>query len=71
MEKFKINQLLETRSICDYNCIFRAEVLKRTDKTVTIICDGKIITRRIKVCDGVEFIYPFGKYSMAPIFRAG
>jgi len=72
-KKFKVGQELETRSICDSDCIFTGKVLKRTEKTVTISSPGEK-NRRCKVHqswngDG-EFIYPFGRFSMAPIFKA-
>ena len=72
MTKFAQGQKLSTRSICNHDCIFRGEVLKRTAKTVTIDVRGE--AKRCKVHlddDGTEFIFPFGRYSMAAIFRAG
>lgn len=68
--KFRVGQTLASRSLCDHDCIFRGEVLKRTAKTVTVrTMDGE---KRCKIhdWDGVEVIYPFGRYSMATIFRA-
>ena len=73
MDKFNVGQELWSRSVCDHECIFTARVVKRTDKTVTIY-DSRDGTRRCKVYhddDGGEFIFPYGRYSMAPIFRAG
>lgn len=70
MTTFTANQELSARSICDNNCIFRATVVKRTAKTITIKDDQG--ERRCKIHnygDG-EFIFPFGQYSMAAIFRA-
>jgi hypothetical protein len=73
MNKFVEGQKLATRSICDHNCIFTAKVIKVTAKTVTI--DDSIYgVKRCKIHvddrDGGEFIFPHGKHSMAPIFRA-
>lgn len=68
---FTKRQKLETRSLCDSDCIYTAIVIDRTDKTVLIEMDGK--DKRCKIHldrDGVEFIYPLGRYSMAPTFRA-
>jgi hypothetical protein len=62
---------LTARSACDHNCVFTANVLTRSAKSVTVEVDGKI--KRCKIHaghDGVEFIYALGQYSMAPIFRA-
>jgi hypothetical protein len=70
MTKFKPGQKLSTRSTCDYDCIFSAKVISRTEKTITIRVDGENITRRVQVHADSEIVYPFGKYSMAPIFRA-
>ena len=65
--QFKINTTYQTRSICDYECIFSYEVVKRTAKTVTL-SNGK--TCRISVRDGVEEIKPDGSYSMCPVIKA-
>lgn len=73
--KFLPGQNLETRSICNHDCIFKAEVISRTEKTVTIKVDGKI--KKLKahthenINNGNEFIFPYGRYSMAPVFQAG
>ena len=70
--KFTENQELSARSICDYDCIYTGRVIKRTAKTVTIETSMTGI-KRCKIhhdTDGNEFIFPFGRYSMAAIFRA-
>ncbi len=71
MNTFIENQTLEARSACNYDCIFTGKVIKRTAKTVTV--DIKSFgEKRCKIHntgDG-DFIYPLGRYSMAPIFRA-
>jgi len=71
MNKFFSGQELSNSSLGDHSCIFAGKVIKRTAKTVTIETDEgvkrcKIFTDR----DGGEYIYPFGRYSMATIFRA-
>jgi hypothetical protein len=75
MGNFKAGQKLSTRSIGDHNCIFTATVLKVTAKTVTILMNGK--EKRCKIHNPFKhhngsgfFIYPLGRYSMAPTFRA-
>ena len=71
MEQFKTGQKLASRSICNWDCIYSATVVSRTAKTVTIEENGE--QKRCKVHQddqGVEFIYPHGRYSMAAIFRA-
>ena len=65
------NTTLYTRSIGDHNCIFTATVLKVTKKMVTFIAEGE--TKRAKIHtddDGVQFFFPFGRYSFAPRLRA-
>ena len=71
MRKFEVGQKLETRSICDHDCVYSAVVLKRTAKSVTIkLDDGRVKNRRVFIYDDRECIMPFGRYSMAPTFRA-
>lgn len=70
MNKFTVNQQLSTSSVCDSECIFRATVVKRTPKTVTINTRGEEKRCKIHIYEGNEFIYPFGKYSMCAIFKA-
>lgn len=71
MNKFTVGQKLSTSSICDSECIYTETILKRTKKTVTITAHGE--EKRCKIHhddDGNEFIFPYGQYSMCPIFRA-
>lgn len=66
----KAGQTLTARSICDYECVFTAEIIERKGNFATVKAQGE--TKRVKIYnngDG-EFIYALGKYSMAPIFRA-
>ena len=70
-KQFEVGRTYWVRSICDYDTIFSFEIVKRTEKTVTIKsrtwgCDVK----KIKVRDGVETIMPLGTYSMAPMLTA-
>lgn len=73
--KFETGTTYYCRSICDYNCIWKFTVTARTAKTVTITQTdgyGKGKAKKAKVyeaSDG-EYIYPLGRYSMAPILRA-
>lgn len=69
MTKFEIGKKYFDTSACNHECIYVIEIVKRTDKTVTFIRDGK--QRRAKLFtdrDG-EYIIP-DRYSMAPVFRA-
>ena len=65
--KFKANTTYQTRSICDHECIFSLTVAKRTAKTI-ITTEGKRL--RISEYEGVEQVFPYGRYSMAPVIRA-
>ena len=70
-KKFVKDQVLETRSLCDYNSLYTATVVSRTDKMVVILFRGE--KKRCKIhldAEGVEFIFPLGRYSMSPTFRA-
>ena len=67
MTQFEIGKTYYTRSACDYECIFKATIAKRTDKTVTTT-DGKSF--RVKSWCDVEQFKPYGSYSMAPIISA-
>lgn len=72
MKTFKVGEILRTRSICDYDCIFEAIVLSRTAKMVTIEEQGEIKKRRIFIdACGNEAIKPHGRYSMSATFHAG
>ena len=65
----KAGTKLTARSVCDHNCIFEAEVISATAKTIKVKCQGAI--RRCKIHDynGKRFIYALGRYSMAPCFN--
>ena len=65
---FKLGQKLFTRSICDNNCIFEDVVKSRTEKFITL-SSGKRCMVSVNQ-DGEEYIFPFGRYSMAPVFKA-
>lgn len=71
MKKLEINQNLSCHSACDYNTIFTGKVISRTEKTATIAveCFG---IKRVKIFkdENGEYVYPLGRYSMCPIFRA-
>jgi len=68
--KFITGNTYQTRSIGDYNCIIRMEVLSRTEKTIKTNALGKTKTLRIKMYNGVEFVKPWGSYSMCPVITA-
>lgn len=69
--KFKAGECYYTRSICDHECIFAYQVVKRTAKTVTLLdTSGKETRRKVYLYDGVEQVSPEGDYSMAPVLGA-
>lgn len=69
---FQAGRTYQVRSVCDADCIFQYEVLKRTAKTLTIKSRMRGERRvGIKADDqGVEIAWPEGLYSMAPIMQA-
>ena len=70
MTKFEVGRVYSVRSICDYDCIFQFEVVKRTDKTVWLKSGGKVKARRVRDWDGAEACDPHGRYSMSPVLSA-
>lgn len=70
VQRFEVGQVYATRSLCDYDCIYRFTVTARTDKTVTLGYHGQRVRRKVFIVDGVEWTYPLGSYSMCPIIRA-
>jgi hypothetical protein len=68
--KFEAGKTYKTRSICDYDCVFSYSVVSRSDKTITVAYRGAVKRCKIQVGDGVEFAYPEGRYSMAPVIKA-
>ena len=70
IKAFEVGKTYQTIIICDHNCIFSIEIVKRTAKTVIVKKNGKEQRNRITVIDGRETIYPWGVYSMCPVIRA-
>lgn len=72
MVQFKVGKTYICRSICDWDCIFEFAVVARSTKQITIkddIMGGRKVG--VKIEAGEEFCRPLGRYSMAPILRAG
>ena len=67
---FVVGKTYETRSACDHNCIFKATVIKKTVKTVTVNTMDGVKRCKVQEWNGEQFFYPLGQYSMAPIMRA-
>ena len=70
MKKFEVGKKYNCRSFCDHDCIWTLEVIARTAKTITLSGDCEPVRRTVAVMDGIEFVFPLGHYSMAPILRA-
>ena len=68
--RFEIGETYACRSNCDWDCIFSARVVARTEKTVTFDEDGRRYTRRPHLWRDVESVYPHGQFSMCPVFSA-
>lgn len=69
MIKFEVGKTYATRSICDHDCIYTIEVIKRTDKTITYKEYDTVRRAKIRFNDDYEYIR-VGNYSMAPNFSA-
>ena len=70
---FKVGRKYFCRSLCDYDCVWVYEVIRRTAKTVTLRGErGEVISRKVgySIIDKSEMVYPDGRYSMAPILSA-
>ena len=71
MIKFKVGKVYTMRSICDHECIWECEVIKRTRKFVTVKPNNQDpVMVKIHTMNGVEFCFPLGSYSMAPVLKA-
>ncbi len=68
--KFEVGRTYTVRSICDYECVFKFEVVKRTEKTVWLNSSGTIRARRVRIYDNTECCDPHGRYSMSPVLTA-
>ena len=69
-QQFQVGRTYQTRSICDHDCIITATIVRRTAKRVTVQLRDRVKVLGIGTYDGVEFIRPWGNYSMSPIIRA-
>lgn len=69
MNKFEPGKTYFTRSICDYECIFKITIASRTEKTI-LTTEGKRLRVSTKYTPDTEQVWPFGKFSMAPSIGA-
>jgi hypothetical protein len=72
MNQFEVGKTYESRSACDWNCVWTFTVVKRTAQFITI--EGRALegSKRVKIqkSDSGEFALWDGSYSMAPVIRA-
>ena len=75
MTRFEVGRSYECRSICDHNCVWKYEVVGRTESTITLKDqDGKVAKRKVikglSEINKTESLYALGKYSMCPVLHA-
>lgn len=70
MKRFEPGKTYSTRSLCDYDCVFRYHVVSRSEKSIVIESRGQQTRRKVWVSDDVEACFPEGKYSMCPCIFA-
>lgn len=72
MEAFKIGNTYKMNWIGDSELKTFIKIIKRTDKSVTIkdMDTGAPKRFKINIYDNSEYIFPTGRYSMAPVLRA-
>jgi hypothetical protein len=77
--KFETGKTYTTRLITNHDSVISFYVIKRTDKTVTVMGDFMDThaadrqaphTLRVKLWQDVETFRPWGTYSMCPIVSA-
>lgn len=71
--KFEVGKKYVCSSVINSNSRYEFEVIKRTEKTITIKNDdGEIISRKVNTNQQgtIELIYPSGKYSMCLVLSA-
>ena len=75
MKKFEVGKNYSMRSICNQDCVWTYKVVARTAQTITIESeDGEIkkcrINKYLLDIEGIECVFPLGRYSMCPTLRA-
>lgn len=72
MIQFEQGKKYWCNSVCDSNCTWLFEIIKRTDNNVWIKDHhtGETVRKKVKVWNDVEEVMPLGTYSMAPILSA-
>jgi len=70
MTTFKAGKEYYGRFTCSSETIDTIKVIRRTAKTAWVINDRTEKKMKIHNYDGVEFVYPHGRYSMAMVIKA-
>lgn len=72
MRKFEVGKTYQTRSACDYDCIFSYTVISRTERSVTLETNRGTVRRGVKpnYDKTAEMCLPEGRYSMCPVITA-
>lgn len=74
MKKFEVGKTYEAHSICNYDCLFRYTVTKRTACTVTMVdkfgAEKRYHISKTHSNEKAEAVLPLGSYSMAPVLHA-
>ena len=72
MKRFEVGSTYSMKSICDHNCVWFVKILKRSKCYLTVKISGTIqpVRCRIKHYISGEYIYPLGRYSMAPMLKS-
>ena len=69
MKNFEVGRKYYGRSVCNYDCIFEIEVIRRTGKTITFLDGDEQRVKKIRTDNNGEYVI-LGNYSMAPVIRA-
>ena len=67
IKSFRVGETYSTRSVGDHNCIFSITVTSRTRCYIKTECGKKL---KVSIYNGLEQVFPNGRYSMAAIISA-
>lgn len=72
MSQFETGKVYESRSACDWNCVWTFTVVRRTAQFITIEGRSLDSPKRVKIQKGDDGEWALwnGAYSMAPIITA-
>ena len=77
LQKFNVGSIYFMRSVGDADCVWRFQVVRRTEKSVWLkpwysnfVEPGEVTRRKIAINGDCEIAEPFGRYSMSPVLKA-